>query len=133
MTTTQQQTEAIGQSNVSGTDTPAAKITVKFLKAWKGEVTIEADAKLEELLSALRIASSLDPATCASLIVRGKKIDLSTADRGTIIGALGISHHTPVMLVLHDPQRLQMIEHPFDRTWGNLSTLVDASGKPLFR
>jgi 8-oxo-dGTP pyrophosphatase MutT (NUDIX family) len=28
---------------------------------------------------------------------------------------------------------LQTIEHPFDRTWGNLSTLVDASGKPLFR
>ncbi len=28
---------------------------------------------------------------------------------------------------------LHAIEHPFDRTWGNLSTLVDASGKPLFR
>lgn len=28
---------------------------------------------------------------------------------------------------------LYTIEHPFDRMWGNLSTLVDASGKPLFR
>ena len=85
-------------------------IAVKFLKAWKGEVSVAPDATLGQLLAALQAASSIEPAACASLIAKGKKIDLGTASRDARIDALGIVHNTPVMLVCHDAAVLTMLE-----------------------
>tara|TARA_B100000795_G_C22606377_1_gene363286 strand:+ start:72 stop:611 length:540 start_codon:yes stop_codon:yes gene_type:complete len=89
-------------------------ITVKFLKAWKGEVAVAPDATLDQLLLALHTASSIEPAACASLIAKGKKVDLGTLSRidasTTRIDTLGIVHNTPVMLVCHDAAVLTMFE-----------------------
>ena len=85
-------------------------ITVKFLKAWKGEVAVAPDATLGQLLAALHAASSIEPAACASLIVKGKKVEIGTTCHDTRIDALGIVHNTPVMLVCHDAGVLAMLE-----------------------
>ena len=85
-------------------------IAVKFLKGWKGEVAVAPDATLGQLLAALHTASSIEPAACASLIAKGKKIDLGTASRDARIDALGIVHNTPVMLVCHDAAVLTMLQ-----------------------
>ena len=85
-------------------------ITVKFLKAWKGEVAVAPDATLGQLLAALHAASSIEPAACASLIVKGKKVEIGTTCHDTRIDALGIVHNTPVMLVCHDAAVLAMLE-----------------------
>ena len=85
-------------------------ITIKFLKAWKGEVAVAPGASLAELLSALKMASSIEPASCAAMIARGKKIDLAATDSASPIETFGLAHNTSVMLVLHDPQMLQMQE-----------------------
>jgi len=85
-------------------------ITIKFLKAWKGEVAVAPGASLAELLGALKMASSIEPASCATMIARGKKIDLTATDGASPIETLGLAHNTSVMLVLHDPQVLHMQE-----------------------
>ena len=69
-------------------------ITVKFLKAWKGEVAVAPDATLGQLLAALHTASSIEPAACASLIVKGKKVEIGTRCHDTRIDALGIVHNS---------------------------------------
>ena len=91
-------------------------ITVKFLKAWKGEVAVAPDATLDQLLLALHTASSIEPAACASLIAKGKKVDLGTL-RSTRIDTLGIVHNTPVMLVCHDAAVLTMFETERRMKW----------------
>ena len=84
--------------------------TLKFLKDWKGEVSVAPEAKLQDLLNALQQASSIEPSTCASMIVRGKKIDLASAEMSLSISSMGITNGTAIMLVKHSDQTLKMME-----------------------
>ena len=101
-----------------GCDRPArmAEITVKFLQGWKGSVSIRPDATLIELVTRLckAAAPELHSSHLASLIVRGRRIDVSASGTMTI-SALGIVDKTTAMLVLRSPSQIAILRQQEER------------------
>mmetsp|Transcript_29360 Transcript_29360/g.71304 ORF Transcript_29360/g.71304 Transcript_29360/m.71304 type:complete len:568 (+) Transcript_29360:23-1726(+) len=93
-------------------DTP--QVNVKFVQGWKGNVSVGTDATLEELVTHLCARSNLHSSSIDSLIVRGRRIEV-TSSLTSALSDLSISNGTTAMLILRSPQQIELLRQQEER------------------